>query len=154
MENTSETLPIPKREIAYYRQRQKNRVLEALSVFFAEEAERSGISRKDIADMLEKNPSQITRWLSGPSNLTLDTISDLLLTQEAEMDYRIVRFSERAKANFEHPLVAKLTPTNIRGDSLSSTRIPITHIDSQTTGTSTTDAKISGTTNPRLEYAE
>jgi hypothetical protein len=81
-------------------------VFTALVTFFAEEAESDRITKKGLADLLGKDPSQITRWLSVPSNLELDTISDILLAMGAEMDHRIVRLHERPKANHVHPLIA------------------------------------------------
>jgi len=108
MVNIGRTEPIPEREIAYFRQRQKNSVLNHIATFFAEEAERNGITRKLIADKLQKDPSQITRWLSAPGNVTLDTISDILLALDAEMEHRVVRFRDKPSANYEHPLLQSL----------------------------------------------
>src|SRR4030088_13023 len=105
MENTSKLNPMKRRDVAYYRQRQKNNVFTALVEFFAEEAQRRGVTKKQLAETLSKNPSQITRWLSAPSNFELDTLSDLLLVLDAEMDYRIVRFADRLKPNYVHPLM-------------------------------------------------
>src|SRR5690348_4622204 len=99
MADTTKTERISRRDRAYYRQRQRNRVFSALAKFFSEEAERTGITKKELAAKLEKDPSQITRLLSGPMNLELDTISDYLLAMGAEMDHSIVRFSDRAKPN-------------------------------------------------------
>jgi transcriptional regulator with XRE-family HTH domain len=152
MENTSKTLPLSEREIFYYRQRQKNRVLEMLAAFFAEEAERTGITKKDIADKLIKDPAQISRWFSGPSNLTLDTISDLLLALEAEIDQRIVRFSDRAKPNYEHPLIDKLRSPNIRDVSNDANR-QVTHIRPAITGTSTIEGPPVKTVVPGITVA-
>jgi hypothetical protein len=96
MENTLSKSPKKERDVFYYRQRLKNRVFAKIMAFFAEEAERTGITKKDIALILNRDPAQITRWLSNPSNMTLDSISDLLLAMEAEIDPPpIVRFSER-----------------------------------------------------------
>lgn len=106
MENTSKTNPMSRRDVGYYRQRQKNRVFTELVQFFAEEAERRGVTKKDLATALSKDPSQITRWLSAPSNFELDTVSDILLALGAEMDHKIVRFEDRLKQNYMHPLVA------------------------------------------------
>jgi hypothetical protein len=106
MANTSKTNSMSRRDVAYYRQRQKNRVFTELVQFFAEEAERRGVSKKDLAAALSKDPSQITRWLSAPSNFELDTLSDILLALDAEMDHKIVRFDDRLKQNYMHPLVA------------------------------------------------
>jgi hypothetical protein len=109
MENISEvTKAIPRRDRAYYRRRQQNRIHAAIASFFAEEAEAGRITKKKLADLIEKNPAQITRWLSEASNYESDTISDILLAMEAEMDHNIVRFSERGKGNQIHPLIARL----------------------------------------------
>src|SRR5262249_59565891 len=105
MESTSkQTEALAVREIAYYRRRHQNRLFAALAEFFAQEAEAGRITRREIARRLSKDPAQITRLLAGPSNLEADTISDFLLTMGAEMDHRIVRFSERARPNYAHPL--------------------------------------------------
>jgi hypothetical protein len=105
MENTSKRT-LKRRDRGYYRQRQRNRVFATIVELFAEEAEKGLITKKVLAEMLDKDPSQITRWLSVPSNLELDTISDILLAMGAEMDYRVVRLAERPKANYVHPLIA------------------------------------------------
>ena len=111
MAGISKISPVSERDIHYYRQRAKNRIFESLTSFFAEEAARTGVTKRDIAECLHRDPAQITRWLSSPSNLTIDTISDLLLSLGAEMDHTIGKFSERAQSNEMHPLIAKLTAT-------------------------------------------
>jgi hypothetical protein len=115
MENTSKLNLMKRRDVAYYRQRQKNEVFAALVAFFADEAKRRGISKKELATALSKDPSQITRWLSAPSNFELDTLSDILLAMDAEMEHRIVRFSDRPKPNVMHHLVARVILTNTQG---------------------------------------
>ena len=97
---------LKRRDRAYYRRRQQNHVFAAIAQLFAEEAEKGEISKKELAELLGRDPSQITRWLSAPSNFELDTISDILLALGAEMDHRVVRFAERAKSNIAHPLIA------------------------------------------------
>jgi hypothetical protein len=110
MDDTSDN-EIEARDVAYYRRRQQNRVFAALAAFFAEEAAKGNISKKEIAEALNRDPAQITRWLSAPSNLQLDTISDLLLAMGAEMDHSIVRFTERAKPNYVHPMLTRYVHT-------------------------------------------
>ena len=109
MESTSRLDSLTDRTIFYYRQRSKNRLFEAITAFFAEEAERRGITKRDIAECLRRDPAQITRWLTNPSNLTADTISDLLLSLGAEMDYQIVRFEDRPQPNERHSLMSAVT---------------------------------------------
>jgi hypothetical protein len=108
MENTSRT-EVNTRDVYYYRQRFKNRVFSKVAEFFVKEAERTGVTKRDIAIRLNKDPSQITRWLAEPSNLTLETISDLLLAMDAEAEPpRIVRFADRPALNYVHPLIARV----------------------------------------------
>jgi hypothetical protein len=106
MANTSNKKP-SRRDVAYYKQRQRNRVFSEMVRFFAEEAEQGRITKKELAEAIGKDPAQISRWFAAPSNFELDTLSELLLPMGAEMDHRIVRFSERSKPNYAHPLVAK-----------------------------------------------
>lgn len=109
MENTSrKTKAIAPRDRAYYRRRQQNRVHAEIAAFFAEEAAAGRITKSKLADLVGKDRAQITRLLSEPSNLELDTISDLLLAMGAEMDYCVARFSDRAKQNYIHPIIARV----------------------------------------------
>lgn len=109
MENISKEIkPIPRRERAYYRRRFQHRIHSEIVALFAEEAAAGRMTKKQLAMLLEKNPAQITRWLSDPSNIESDTISDILLALEAEMDPRIVRFATIGKGNEVHPLIARI----------------------------------------------
>lgn len=116
MENTSNKLiSKKKRDVAYYRQRQKNRVFGDLVSFLAKEMEERGITKKDLAAALAKDPAQITRLFSGPSNFELDTLSDILLAFDAEMDHSIVRFKDRPIINYAHPAIAPYAGDNSSG---------------------------------------
>ena len=110
MGNTSNIEPVAKRDLHYYRRRFLNRVHSSLASFFAHEAENHGATKALIAKKLEIDPSQVTRWLAHPSNMTLESISDILLALDAEAEpLEIISFRERAKPNYAHPLVAKAT---------------------------------------------
>jgi hypothetical protein len=97
------------RNIFYYRRRFLNRVHEALTSFFDEETERRGLTKQDIAERIGRDPAQITRWLSAPSNLTLESVSDLLQGVGAEMDVVVARLSDRPQSNYMHPLIEAIT---------------------------------------------
>jgi hypothetical protein len=101
MELTSEA--IPERDLFYYRARQRNRIFEELVGFFAECAQHDGVTKKLIASRLKRDPAQVTRWLSQPSNLTLDTISDLLRAMDAELEVSVKGFHDFAVPNDIHP---------------------------------------------------
>ena len=63
---------------AYFQERLRGRLYDLVMDQVEKYRERGG-TRADLAKRVGKRPEQITRWLSGPGNLTLDTLSDLLL---------------------------------------------------------------------------
>ena len=65
---------ISKGKLAYLRARYKGNVHNVV----LDEFEKSGISKAEIARRLGMRPEQITRLLASPSNMTLDTLSNLL----------------------------------------------------------------------------
>jgi hypothetical protein len=116
--STSEN-EISKHEQSYYQQRFRNRAFEEVLAFFAHRAEQENLTKRLLAKRLGKDPSQITRWFSGPSNWTLDTISDLLLAMRAELEVRVRPFEEITRHNYEHPLTrepaARVLGTKVPG---------------------------------------
>lgn len=67
--------------LAFVQARNRNKAHSLLLERFKE----SGLSKSELAVMLGKRPEQISRWLGGPGNLTLDTISDILFAVEGAM---------------------------------------------------------------------
>jgi hypothetical protein len=125
MVSTSSNPVLPKREVFYQRQRTKNHFFAQISSFFAEEAERDGVTKRELARRLSCDPAQMTRWLTTPSNMTVEGISDVLLSMDAEAELHIAKFSNMAQPNFEHPLItaAKATTKNNSG-AISGTSAP------------------------------
>jgi hypothetical protein len=108
MVDTTKNEAKPLREIAYYTQRYRNRVYHKLISFIAEQCEAQQLTRKDIAHRIRKDPAQISRLLAHPTNLTLDSISELLLAVDAEAEPpEMVQFKDKVPANYMHPLVAR-----------------------------------------------
>jgi hypothetical protein len=103
---TGEIKEITAGDKAYFQRRQKNRAYEAVFKRFTQLAGDDELTRAQIARRLKKRPEQITRLLSGPGNWELDTISDLLLAMDAELDFRVAPLDERPTPNYAHPLCA------------------------------------------------
>lgn len=96
------------RDVAYYRKRYQNRVFANLVAFVTAEAQRDELTKKDIAERMGKDPGSLSRLLSQPSNLTLDTITDFALAFDAEAEPpEFVKFSDRTQPNYVHPLIAR-----------------------------------------------
>ena len=67
---------IPVYWVSYFREYTRGMVHDELLETFDCLRDRN---RASIAKKLNKRPEQITRWLSAPSNLEMDTIADLAL---------------------------------------------------------------------------
>src|SRR5712691_4602407 len=79
--------PIPESKRVYFQERFRGRIFDFLIERFVRE-QRNGLTKAKLARRIGKPPEVINRWLGAPSNLTADSISDLLLgicAQEMEM---------------------------------------------------------------------
>jgi hypothetical protein len=75
--------PIPEEKLVYFRTRSRNRLFHfILSKFLA--GQQKGLTKAALARRIGKSPEVINRWLGSPSNLTVDSISDLLIGISAE----------------------------------------------------------------------
>lgn len=88
-----------KYEASYFEQRFRNRIYEAVIHALETECKNKKWKRKDIAERIGKKESQISRWLSGPGNWTLDTVSGLLYALDAELDFKVTFFRDKKKKN-------------------------------------------------------
>jgi hypothetical protein len=63
----------------FFRERLRVNLHQFLLQEFVQRMRASGLTRKELARRIGKRPEVVTRCLGAPSNLTLDTVSDLLL---------------------------------------------------------------------------
>lgn len=75
---TISDLPIDPADLAYERERLRNAFHEMVLRRFLKAKNTSGASKAIVARRLRKRPEQITRWLSGPGNWTIDTLADIM----------------------------------------------------------------------------
>lgn len=75
--------PIPEAKRAYFQARLRNRLFNFILGKFGEQ-QKNGLTQAALARRIGKKPDVVNRWLGSPGNLTLDTLSDLLLGISAE----------------------------------------------------------------------
>jgi transcriptional regulator with XRE-family HTH domain len=74
---------IPEAKRVYFQYRLRDRFFDFIRGRFERE-ETNGLTRAKLARRIGKSPEVISRWLNAPSNLTLDSISDLMIGIAAE----------------------------------------------------------------------
>ncbi len=138
MDGTLNKKKLPSKDIFFFRQRLKNKIFQSVLSHFADLAKEKNLAKKDIANLLNKDPSQITRWFAGPNNWTLDTISDLLLAMDAELKHEIVSLHEdrqyatninRIMGLSAEPRVPFLEAHNPQVGDLLSSKVVLSHKD-------------------------
>lgn len=87
--------PLPRGQLAYLRARYQSNVHSIV----LEEFEKSGLTMAQLARRLRMDPGQLARLMGNPSNMTLDTLSDLLYAISGkEPDTRALPFGEMDRA--------------------------------------------------------
>jgi len=106
---------IPESTRAFFRERIRIRLHQFLLAEFLRQSRERGLTRKALAERIERRPESITRWLNGPGNMELDTLSDLLLAMGMEPTFSGRRIVDQQAVATE-PVVAdvaaeRVTPT-------------------------------------------
>jgi hypothetical protein len=91
---------IPPGVLQYFQTRNRMRAFTVVQ----QEFDKSGISKAELADRLERGADRISHLLGAPGNWTLDTISDLLFAiAGAELEYRVTYPLRRPPRNMTAP---------------------------------------------------
>ena len=94
--------PIPVAKRAYFQERLRGRVFDFIVSKFAEQ-QGKGLNKAKLGRRIGKAPEIINRILGAPSNLTIDTISDLMLGISAEeLDLSSSPLLHRPPVNYSH----------------------------------------------------
>jgi hypothetical protein len=96
-----EKIPLATR--VFFRERLRIKLHQLLLRQFMRWERETRLTKRVLADRVSKRPEVITRCLGAPSNLTLDTVSDLLLGMgvEATFDVRSLVQTLPAESNLQ-----------------------------------------------------
>jgi hypothetical protein len=111
--------PLARKVLAFYRRRLQNRFHDLLRRTFLEQEKGNGLTQKQLADRIGHRPEQINRWLGIPSNLTLNTINDLLLGMLVDLDDPSVTQIADLVDEVETPTAAVAYPTSTKSNVVS-----------------------------------
>lgn len=96
--------------LGYFQGRLRNKLFsELLGLFFRKKEQ--GYTRADLARRLGRRPEQVTRWLAGPGNLKIDTLSDLLLAMGHELHIEVRPIETTTTSNVGGSLPASSKPS-------------------------------------------
>jgi hypothetical protein len=93
---------IPPAKLAYFQERLRGRIFDFILGIFLEE-QKNGLTQAKLARRIGRKAEVVNRWLGTPSNLTVDTISDLLVgIAAAEPNLSRASLLKRASVNYSH----------------------------------------------------
>jgi len=81
-----EDRPIPEVTLIYFRERFRDKLHSAILEAFLIRAQEKDLKQQDLAARIHRTKAQISRWFNAPSNLTLDSISDLMVGLAMDFD--------------------------------------------------------------------
>lgn len=91
------------RQLAFYEGLAQNRAHSAVLRVLQPLLQAGGLSRAALAKKINRNPSQVTRWLGSPGNWTLQTLGILLGALGYVPVITVQPINERVATNYVHP---------------------------------------------------
>lgn len=83
-----------------------------LAAKIADAMKRKGLKKSELATIMGKQPSVITKWLSGTHNFELDTLLDLEF--HLDTNFILLEKPEEQEVNFQLVLSQTVTPYSYR----------------------------------------
>jgi ribosome-binding protein aMBF1 (putative translation factor) len=77
-------------------QMEATRIRMHIAMKIAEAINKKGLSRREFAQLMNQNPSAVTRWLSGTHNFTIDT----LVAIQNVLGVDLLHFGESGKEKY------------------------------------------------------
>lgn len=102
-ENIGRNEELPKRTRSYFQQRFQQQVFARIAKAFALRAEEFDLTKSNVATLIGKDKAQLNRLLSHPTNMTIDTISEIAFALNFEPEIILQDLSENPRHNFSHP---------------------------------------------------
>jgi transcriptional regulator with XRE-family HTH domain len=103
--------PIPIKTRQNFRRLLENLFHELISEAFEEQREKEDLTQKELAGRIEKDPALISRWLSVPSNLEIDTVADLFLGMKVRLNDLTYERYEVLQERLREPIAASKRAT-------------------------------------------
>ena len=71
---------------------------------FESAAREDGLIQEIIAERLQKDSAQISRWLRGQKNLTVRTLSEMALAMDCDLQIEFILLKDVAVPNYQYEL--------------------------------------------------
>jgi len=110
--------PIPPAKLAYFQERLRGRIFDFILGLFLE-AQKNGLTQAKLGRRIGRKADVVNRWLGAPSNLTLDSVSDLLVGIDASEPNFSRYLIGRAPVNYSHLDEVPMTQPQQQGAQIS-----------------------------------
>lgn len=111
LQNAISESVIPPFWLGYFREAYREAIHEQLLELY-QAASKDGVTRKEISEKIGRRPEQVTRWLSSPSNLESDTLSDLTLALGYAPIFSLKKIVPDHSSQQRHPLTLRIDRNN------------------------------------------
>jgi hypothetical protein len=113
--------------LGYFQEGFREEVHQQLLEMFEQMQSKQRFTRSDLARKIGRRPEQVTRWLSAPTNLESDTISDMALGMGYVPRIRfepVANVACSAKPNRTHPVSRYVDAQNTASEAVLTTLNP------------------------------